>query len=440
MNQLQNLQNLEAEEEIIGCVLQNEMLFPVVKEIVSEKDFYHAGPQTVFKAFDKLYSESKPIDLITVFDFLDANNLVNNLGGRGSAYLASVVNKTLGSEMKATHYAQMVLEYSKKRQLLEAAFKITQGIESVPFNEVYGSFQSNITSIAGKEKEDGSIKNVLYKLEDIQGKNLVNFASGKELLGLSSGFPTFDKFISGLQPEHYWVITAYTSTGKTFMALNILKSVINQGGHAVFYSLEMSQVDLATRLLSMYNKLGTNKIKSGVFSQYEAERDAEAKDTLSTKKVALYNQYRFVEDICLSVINIHAKEKIDVVFIDYLQHLNCRTGKSKYEKITEASLQLQALAAKLGITIIALSQVDNDSVKNQNSEVIATKGSGDIAGDADFIIRLKRNYMGMDQEMFDSQGYQDIPITAFIQKNRHGNKGKCEMSLNVVSGLFEEVV
>lgn len=261
------------------------------------------------------------------------------------------------------------------------------------------------------------IKQILEKVEkDIRA------GKGKPI-GLDPGFKFLQRSIRALIPSHLWIVGGYTSIGKTTFVIDLIMRILKSDPGVAVFSLEMSSEQYALRMIA--NQTGISVLNL-MFDEIGDEQNMVIHDAfqmLSKTKVYLFdNVYRWneIENIC-RILN--KRVGIDLVVIDFIQNL---LGKgSIYDRMSQLSPKMQALAKELNLTVMALSQVSNEAAK-ESLEIIGYKGAGEIAAAADLAIWLQR----IEKE--------EGKVKALIRKNRHGPLGK--RTLKYVSNYtrFEE--
>ncbi len=119
-------QNLEAEQAVLGALIIEGSLISQVLEILIEEDFYKDSHKKIISAMIDLDRESKPIDLLTVFEFLKAKGqMLEDVGGSNYlTYLTEIVPTTAN----ISYYAQIVKEKSILRNLVVTASDIANRV------------------------------------------------------------------------------------------------------------------------------------------------------------------------------------------------------------------------------------------------------------------------------------------------------------------------
>ena len=154
--------------------------------------------------------------------------------------------------------------------------------------------------------------------------------AGSALRGVPSGYTELDRITQGWQKSDLIILAARPSMGKTAFALNMARNAaVDFNKPIAFFSLEMSSVQLVTRLISSETSLTADKLRSGQLAEYEWQQ-------LNTKVSPLINAKLFIDDTPqLSVFDLRAKcrrlkqqHDIQMIFIDYLQLMTAKTDKN----------------------------------------------------------------------------------------------------------------
>lgn len=423
---MNKFQNIEAERSLLGCLLVDDKIMARIGAKIKAGDFYRDIHNTIYQAMLNV----KSIDIVTVSDELEKTNKLDSIGG--SSYLASLVAST-ASFIQVEHYADIVHANAQKRWLWELMErKKEELIKKSPKEFINELSLSLISKNEGVEDEDGSIKKAVMEYEEYQIKNRELFLSGKQFLGIESGFEEIDHATSGMQAPLVYLYNAYTGVGKSWLALNITEKVISQQKRVVFFSLEMGKNAVIGRLLAL--KSGINSLASATGKYLGDEREVKAKADLYDSQLEIYRGKRYLDEILFAMMAEHTKRPVDLFVIDYIQHIKIKNAKSRYDTYTDSSNELQSMAVRLNVPIVELSQIDNASARTKETKIIGAKGSGDIPADAQLVVLMQD-----DDER--TQCYKDKfkAVNFIIQKNTYGEKtGKIEMILDKRTGRFYE--
>jgi replicative DNA helicase len=116
--------SIEAEQSVIGGILLANSAYLKVAGLVSDADFYRDDHQLIFRALSDMAADNKPIDVVTVSEWMKGRVMDNAYDRRsflevigGLAYLGDLAKDT-PSSANIVSYAQIVQHYSLKRQVI----------------------------------------------------------------------------------------------------------------------------------------------------------------------------------------------------------------------------------------------------------------------------------------------------------------------------------
>jgi len=251
-------------------------------------------------------------------------------------------------------------------------------------------------------------------------------------LGIDPGFEFLRKSIRAFIPGHLWVIGGYTSHGKTALAVELISRVISNTSyaHITLFSTEMTSESYVLRLVANQTGIPSLSLFQGNHIPEIQQRVDRAFEIISKKNLIIFDDIYDFGKMAEKARDIKNKVGLDILFIDFIQNL---MGEgSIYERMSRLAPQLQALAKELTCTVVALSQVSNEAVRD-NSPVIGFKGAGEIAAASDLALWLEKEKNGG-----GSIVNSDI-LNIIIRKNRHGPTGKKTMRFkNNFTRLEEE--
>lgn len=387
-------QNIEAEQAVLGAILIESNSINQVMEILIPEDFYREAHRKIYNAMIELDRDSKPIDLLTLFDFLkESGNLLEEVGE--SSYLTYLTELVPATE-NVSYYAKLVKEKSILRNLVTAASDIAhRGNEAnVDIDEFIDRAEHTILDIA-----QNKIKPSFYDSRELAAKALdiiETLHARKELVtGLPTGFEKLDYMTSGLQSSDLIVVAARPGLGKTSFCLNIATHAALDCGMAIgIFSLEMTKEQLMLRMLSTKAKVSYSNIRSGYIKDEDLEKLVKAADDFSRAKI-------YIDDTpAISVLEIRAKARrqkrekgLDLIIVDYLQLMRgSRRTETREREIAEISGSLKALAKELSVPVIAVSQLSRqtETRADRRPQLADLRESGAIEQDADLVLFIHR--------------------------------------------------
>lgn len=408
------------EQEIIGNLLVNEKRIPEVSQIITADDFlyYNRHFTIIFTAWQK--NQNVTTELIAAgVSGTEIADLMGTFGTRPLSFAAK--------ELKALSTSHRI-----KSILAQAANEIPS--EDIDLF-VADLQQRIIENVSETSQEKADIESLLIEFKQYREMYIEKRKSGQELLGISTGYSELDKLIDGLRPEHLIVLGGYSSTGKTFAALNIATHLMRNNHRTVFYSLEMSRVDIVSRVLGLLTRENGSSVAKGWVDDTTL---IPALKTLSESNFAVYNEKHDLGQILLSMYEETIKGKVDLFVIDFLQLVKVKNARSEYETTTQAILEFQKAAKRFKVPVIVLSQVSNDSVRQGGDTLLmGFKGSGGIAAAADLAIELSSGEDSIKTYREKLNEGKPVCVKWNIRKNRHGRVGFLEMEFTGKTGVFE---
>jgi replicative DNA helicase len=301
------------------------------------------------------------------------------------------------------------------------------------------------------EITQGNIKKSTISAQDLvieAKKKIEEIANREGLSGIPSGFVKVDKLTSGWQPSDLIIIAARPGMGKTAFSLSMARNIsVLHNIPVAFFSLEMSSIQLITRLISSETGLNSEKLRTGNLEKHEWEQ-------LNVKVKSLEKAPLFIDDTpSLSIFDLRAKarrlasqHKIKLIMVDYLQLMTAggnQKGGNREQEISTISRNLKALAKELNIPVIALSQL---------SRAVETRGgtkrpllsdlreSGAIEQDADIVSFIYRpEYYKIDEWDDDEHSPTEGQGEFIVAKHRNGGLDEIRLKFLGHLGKFEDL-
>ena len=421
----------EVEEAVIGAMMIEEECAFAALESLTEKSFYDPKMRLIFHAIEGLFRSRSAVDITTVSERLREDGTLQEVGG--PAKLASLTANVV-SAANMEYYIKILQNKTIQRDLIEASYGILKKAfdETYDVNalinesqtDVYNAVQGNMRSAY---EDLGSALN--KALERIQRSQMAN-----GLTGIPSGFPSLDAITMGWQPGNLIVIGARPGHGKTAIALNMARSAaVDHGIPTAFFTLEMTNIELADRIIGTEAGLVSDKRKGKVKMDDEEWTYLE-KVLRRAAKAPLYIDETpglTISEFTSKIKRMKLEKDIKIAFVDYLQLMNVSGKETQYraQEIGEISRQLKETAKELKIPIIALAQLNRNLMGRLNSNngrplLSDLKDSGSIEQDADMVLFIHRPaLLGL------TEGSEDIAELS-IAKNRSGEMAIIKLSFS----------
>jgi replicative DNA helicase len=352
-------QAVPVEEAVLGALLTDKDALTSVMDILRPESFYLDAHQLIYKAILKLFEKSQPIDLLTVKEALLKAGDLEKVGN--AVYLADLTNR-VGSAANIEYHARIIAQKHIQRELIRIstktikdAFEDSTDVFQLLDNAEQGLFDITQNNLNRSYEQMGSIASQLLKqIEEISKRE-------DGLTGIPTGFTGLDRLTSGWQRSDLIIIAARPSMGKTALTLNLARNAaIDFKKPIAIFSLEMSNLQLVQRLISMESEIAADKLRNAKLEDYEWQQLQSTIERMSDVPI-------FVDDTpALNIFELRAKCRrlkqqhgIELVIIDYLQLMSggSETKGNREQEIGSISRSLKGMAKELNIPVIALSQL-----------------------------------------------------------------------------------
>lgn len=447
------LHNLEAEQSLLGALMLNNQAFEVITEFLKPEHFSHPLHKNIYEVIARLIERSQVADPITLKPLLEGDPLIQEAGGVG--YLVDLVSG-VSSTVSVRDYGQMIHEFYLRRSLSSIGDTIIRDAHDVK------SEDTAMEKIEGAEKQlydlassgDTTRGAVSFKTALTEAVKMAEIAYRRDssIVGVTTGLTDIDKWLGGLHPSDLLIVAGRPSMGKTVLGTNIAFNAAKafmenpkEGANAVFFSLEMSAEQLATRILATQSKISSDRIRRG---------DIKAEDFpgLVSASRLIENLGLFIDDTpALTVTALRNRARrlqrqhgIGLIVVDYLQLLEgsgkSRNGDSRVQEISDISRGLKALAKELNVPVIAMSQLSRavEQREDKRPQLADLRESGSIEQDADVVMFIYRDEyyearkeppIGTDKHLEWQQRMSKVQNQAeiIIAKQRHGPVGTVKL-------------
>ncbi len=436
-------QAIDLEEAVLGAMMLEKDAVSAVIDILSPAVFYKDNHKKIMAAIASLFTKSEPIDILTVTNELKNNGELEMVGG---PYYITMLTSRIASAANVEYHARIILQKHIQRELI----RISSDIIKDAFEDTTDVF--NLLDKAESNLFAVSESNLRRNFEDMPSlikQAIVDIESAKDsddhMRGVPSGYVDLDRITSGWQKSDLIILAARPSMGKTALALNMARNIaVDFKKPIAFFSLEMSSVQLVTRLISSETELKSDKLKRGDLAGHEWQQ-------LTDKVSNLVDAKMFIDDTpALSIFELRAKcrrlkqqHDIQMVFVDYLQLMSGGTDTrgNREQEISHISRSLKALAKELDVPVLALSQLSRavETRPGQTKRPILSdlRESGAIEQDADLVLFIYRaEYYKIDEfeDGSPTQGVSEI----IISKHRNGAVGDVKLRFIADFARFED--
>jgi replicative DNA helicase len=420
-------QNIEAEESVLGAMLVSEStLTRVIDEVkLHREDFYLDKHKAIFEAVHDLYAASQPVDELSVSEALTQRNKIEAAGGRH--YVSELAAK-VPAAANAKHYAEIVQQNSLLRRLLGAGQEIQGWVNERDGEPKELSERAEKLLFEVAHKEQASDFKLLGDILHDEVDRLEKLSTGEtELTGTPSGFRDVDAITGGFQPGNLVIVAARPAMGKSALVANIAENVaVKRGLPVAFFSLEMSEVELAQRFIACRARISGDKLRKGQVSKRDWPKVLRACNELEEAPLWFDDSSDLgILDLRAKARRLHAQEQerggLGLIILDYIQLMRSDDHRAnRVEQVGQISRGLKILARELEVPVVAISQLSRAPEQRTppKPQLSDLRESGQIEQDADVVAFLYREDYYRDPED-EPDGLADL----IIAKHRNGPIG-----------------
>lgn len=421
------------EHSILGAILTDPQAWDIVSDKLAANNFCQGQHRKIYIAMKSLAQRNEGIDIVTVDAELKTLKLWET--PECFAYLGQLANSGTGSA-NIIYYVNYLLKHSTILKLRDACQKINALTnEAIEPSEMIDRADGIILEIETSVVRGGGpqgIKQIIVELLDSLDSDPTP--------PLETGFIELDALMDGgMRPGELIVIAGRPGQGKTTLGINIATNVATakEDNGVLIFSMEMTAKSLVERIFLALSQVNFRKIRGKPIDAYDVTKITTAASRLQG------NNLRIDETGRLSPSEIRARARRDarefknlkLIVVDYVQMMRSDT---KYDiranEIGECSGALKALAKELNIPIIALAQLNRNSVTKgidvRKPNMSDLKDSGSIEQDADLVALIHRE--DTYKEETELKGLAEI----IVDKQRNGGIGNFLLSFDGAHSRF----
>lgn len=440
--------SIESEEALIGTMLQSPMAISVAQSKLRPIDFYSERNRIIYESILAMNNRTIEVNAESFLRYLKENNLLEGVQN-DEAYLMRIIDGS-SFPQNAVYYVDIIVEKSLLRELIYATQEIQKSAYEASdeqTKEIADYAEKKIFEVTQRRLENdfSTIKELIYEAITMLEQRSLN-QNSNNITGIPSGFDGLDKVTHGFQPSDLIILAARPSVGKTSFALNVIENMITNRQTVNFgiglFSLEMSKMQVAERLLSSKAGINSNKIRTGHFDKEDWHRlgttfnilskanllidDSSQLTIMQLRGKARQMKYKFMEIKRTTGLDVDLK----IIIVDYLQlmhgsHQGKRSFSSREQEVAEISRGLKALAKELNIPIMALAQLSRGVEARQDKPRLSDlRESGSIEQDADLVMFLHRAKPAKkegENETNETINSNNNEVELIVAKHRNGS-------------------
>lgn len=412
--------DLQAEESLLGAMLLSRDAIASAVETCKVEDFYRPAHGHIFEAICALYAQGEPADPVTVADELRRADLLEVVGGPGDLVALQANTPAIAN---AARYARIVEEHALLRRLIGVATEMAEMGYSLPEDvaAALDKAEAMVFDIVERRVTDS-----LKPLRDLLTATLDHlealYNQGDDITGVPTGYRDLDQRLSGLQPSALVIVGARPSMGKTAFALGLAAyAAIKKGLPVLFFSLEMSHLELTQRLLCSEARVDSSRMRNGKLQESDWPKVVHAIGKLGEAPLFIDdNPNLTIMEIRAKARRLKSREGLGLIVVDYLQLMSGHgSQETRQVEVSEISRGLKILARELSVPVVALSQLSRNLEARENKRPVLAdlRESGSIEQDADVVMFIYRD------EVYKEDSPDKGAAEIIVAKHRNGPTG-----------------
>lgn len=412
--------DIEAEKQLLGCVLIDNILAAVAEEHLTADDFYSPRHGVIWRHIIRLLRRDIAADITTIRSELISEKNVNV--NEYEVYLLELTSDRLPTLSNVETYARIVANLARMRRA-RATIEHLDVVVPSECEEAMDSFEAAVMANANKRSERQEAKTIGDIIPDVFAEIERASAEGREFIGLSTGLIELDRILCGLKSGQLIIVAGRPGMGKSAFASGIVVRTAMARVPVLVYSLEMDRHQWVIRILSGDSGVDSKRMQNGRLTSEEWTSLTNSGNTLHDLPLIVNDSSNITVMSVRSKCRRLAIERgaLGLVVVDYLQLM--RSGykrDSREQDVAEISRSLKALARELKCPIIAIAQLNRDCEKriDKRPTLGDLRESGALEQDADVVLMLYR------EEMYDDKPEHQGLAEVIVSKNRMGGTGK----------------
>lgn len=451
--------NLDAERSVLGAILLRPDVLPQVVELgMAPEDLYHLTYRAIFEAMLALDERRVALDVLTV-----ANECRKaRRGDKNTEVLLADLAAAVPTAANVGYYVGIVRECALRRRMIAACGEIT--------GEAYDVRSDTDTFVDQAEARVYDVTRRRDRQSYVPVKTLAprvievaqaRFDLNREVSGVPCGLIDVDRLTTGFQPSDLILLAGRPSAGKTALLLHTCLYAAEQGIPCLIFSLEMSKLALAERLVCNEGQLDGQLVRTGRLGRQGwpdlvqgAARISELPLYIDDSGDLSPVEIRAKARRWMSDCNIpHREDGLVLIALDYLQLVNTDASRSRQEnreqQVARVSRSLKNLAKELRVPVMALCQlsrrVEKGGTRAGRPQLSDLRESGGLEADADVVMFVhrpqprKKKDKADDKQLTLTPEQEERKSEIILGKQRNGPTGVVEVLFRKESSRFESL-
>lgn len=423
MEALQQPHNLVVERQLLGAILYHKVDFEWLLTQLSADMFYEATHRAVFEVEVNCYLKYGKVEYNLVLDLAKECKLLTKIGGENTLMDLYIFASQFASY---ANYARLI----RDKYILRCLMTFTQrayaeaASEEVEVEELLLGCNKSLDELMNLTVSDTHI----YSATDTMKQVTEDYLDRKEKLlneepiGLFTGIAGLDEHASGLKNSDLVILAGRPSMGKTAMAIHMAMNIARGNKHVLFFSLEMSALQLGNRMVLNEADIPIREFNGGNLFSKDEQCLMETADHIAKRSITIADMAQMS---MFHIRNVAMRQKrnvgVDVIFVDYLQLIrgNRQGDDNRHMELSAITKALKSLAKELNVPIVLLSQLNRnvESRTDKRPQMSDLRDSGAIEEDADIVGLLYR------KSFYDPEKTDDHTGELILAKYRNGKTG-----------------
>lgn len=418
----------ELEEAVVGALLVEREAIAAVENSLRPEMFFSDELREIYRTILSRRMRGQAVDLLTVTEELRRRGTLEQTGG---AYFIAGLSGKVASAAHLADHVEIIRQYYLRRELILGLHRMLAAATD-PAEELYDTLNRTQEVLNGILQDcpwQTHLKEMPQVMEETCREGELRAERSKQgITGIPTGLAELDRITGGWQPGNEIVLAAKTGHGKTALSLFFAKQAAQAGFRVLVCSLEMTATELGDRWMLSECDIDPYRWKAGTSTPEDLVLAARTAEKLKELPICVHDGCNTgMDDICAAARALHAKEKCDLVIVDYLQLCGVRqAGRTREQEVAENSRKAKLLARDLSCPVIVLSQLNRDVDKrpDQIPRLDDLRESGAIEQDADLVILLYRpEKAGLATDKETGYPTRGLAI-GIVAKHRNGECGK----------------
>lgn len=393
--------------KVLAELVGNPELIPVAIGGLSDECFTIRECKDIFATIVQMYEAHETIDFITLSQRVDRKFLYSKI----------IATDSYATDMSVIAHCEALRSLSRRRRMFFACLEGMKISTSPIVNE--DEILAFPSKLAGEMEKDADVSSTQSINEAIN--NLGATLQSGVAKRCPIGFPSLERLTyGGFAPGNLIVLAARPSVGKTAVMLQMAKVASSQGFPTLALSLEMTNEELAQRMILSTGRVNAQDFVWGHINWEDFDKAAAC---FNESKLYLDDTPQTLDEVCSRITLATLNGQCKIAFIDYLQLMSSsERNDSLYRQVTEMTKRLKKLAKRLKIPVVLLCQLNRNNVsENRPPQMHDLRDSGSIEQDADIVLMLER--------LKDEQDQYTSRVNMYVRKNRGGLAGNITIEL-----------